>query len=93
MEIKVKAVAGTLESSDVYIMIEPNDDGLELDIESVVMGQYGDDVRRVVLESLRELEVTSAKVIINDRGAIEPVIKSRIQTVVTRASGKKFTWK
>ncbi|MGL5088161.1 MAG: citrate lyase acyl carrier protein [Cetobacterium sp.] len=93
MEIKVKAVAGTLESSDMYIIIEPNSTGIELEIESVVMGQYGDDVRRVALETLTELGVTSAKVLINDKGAIEPVIKSRIQTVVTRAAQQKFSWK
>ncbi|ERT69614.1 MULTISPECIES: citrate lyase acyl carrier protein [Cetobacterium] len=93
MEIKVKAVAGTLESSDMYVIIEPNATGIELEIESVVMGQYGDDVRRVILESLEELGVTSAKVLVNDKGAIEPVIKSRIQTVVTRAAQQKFTWK
>ena len=93
METKVKAVAGTLESSDMYVIIEPNATGIELEIESVVMGQYGDDVRRVILESLEELGVTSAKVLVNDKGAIEPVIKSRIQTVVTRAAQQKFTWK
>lgn len=93
MEIKVKAVAGTLESSDMYIIIEPNATGIELEIESVVMGQYGDDVRRVILESLKELGVTSAKILVTDKGAIEPVIKSRIQTVVTRAAQQKFTWK
>lgn len=53
MEIKVKAVAGTLESSDMYVIIEPNATGIELEIESVVMGQYGDDVRRVILKKLR----------------------------------------
>lgn len=93
MEIKVKAVAGTLESSDMYIIIEPNATGIELEIESVVMGQYGDDIKRVILESLEELGVTSAKVLVNDKGAIEPVIKSRVQTVVTRAAQQKFTWK
>ncbi|MGL4970597.1 MAG: citrate lyase acyl carrier protein [Cetobacterium sp.] len=92
MEIKVKAVAGTLESSDMYVIIEPNATGIELEIESVVMGQYGDDVRRVILEALEELGVNSAKVLVNDKGAIEPVIKSRIQTVVTRAAQQKFTW-
>lgn len=93
MEIKVKAVAGTLESSDMYVIIEPNATGIELEIESVVMGQYGDDIRRVILKSLEELGVTSAKVLVNDKGAIEPVIKSRVQTVVTRAAQQKFTWK
>nr|WP_307775080.1 citrate lyase acyl carrier protein [uncultured Cetobacterium sp.] len=93
MEIKVKAVAGTLESSDMYIIMEPNTSGIELELESVVMGQYGDDIKRVILESLEEMGVTSAKVFVNDKGAIEPVIKSRIQTVVTRAAQQKYTWK
>lgn len=93
MEIKVRAVAGTLESSDIYIILEPNDNGIELEMESVVMGQYGEDVKRVIMESLEELGVTSGKLLVNDKGAIEPVIKSRIQTVVTRAAQQKYTWK
>ena len=93
MEFKVRAVAGTLESSDIYIILEPNDNGIELEMESVVMGQYGEDVKRVIMESLKELGVTSGKLLVNDKGAIEPVIKSRIQTVVTRAAQQKYTWK
>lgn len=93
MEIKEKAVAGTLESSDIYIIIEPNSNGIELEIESVVEGQYGENIKQVILESLNELNVKNAKLIVNDKGAIEPVIKSRIQTVVTRATKQKFTWK
>lgn len=93
MEIKVRAVAGTLESSDIYIILEPNENGIELEMESVVMGQYGEDVKRVIMESLEELNVKSAKIFVNDKGAIEPVIKSRIQTVVTRAAQQKYTWK
>lgn len=93
MEIKVKAVAGTLESSDIYVMIEPNSSGIELELESVVEGQYGDDVRRVIFDTLKELGVEKARLIVNDKGAIEPVIKSRIQTVVSRASQQKIVLK
>lgn len=93
MEIKIKAVAGTLESSDIYIMIEPNSNGIELELESVVEGQYGDDIRRVINETLKELGVNSARLVVNDKGAIEPVIKSRIQTVVSRAAQQKIVLK
>lgn len=93
MEIKIKAVAGTLESSDIYIMIEPNSNGIELELESVVEGQYGDDIRRVIFETLKDLGVESAKLVVNDKGAIEPVIKSRIQTVVSRAAQQKIVLK
>lgn len=93
MEIKVKAVAGTLESSDMYVMIEPNLSGIELELESVVMGQYGEDVKRVILSTLDEMGVKTAKLTVSDKGAIEPVIKSRIQTVVLRATEEKYSWK
>ncbi len=90
MEIKTKAVAGTLESSDIYIMIEPCSNGIELEVESVVEGQYGEEVRAVILETLKELDVKNAKLIVNDKGAIDPVIRSRVQTVISRASQQKI---
>ena len=40
MNIKTNAVAGTLESSDVYVKVEPSDK-LEISIESVVYNQIG----------------------------------------------------
>lgn len=40
MEIKKVAIAGTLESSDVQVIVEPHDT-LQVSIESSVMNQYG----------------------------------------------------
>ena len=45
MELKNVASAGTLESSDVQIIIEPNEDGLELSITSSVLNQYGKQIK------------------------------------------------
>ena len=41
MEIRNAAVAGTLESSDCMVSIEPAGKGIELEIESAVYRQYG----------------------------------------------------
>ena len=42
MEIKKTGVAGTVESSDIIVRIEPKEDeGVELTLESAVMQQYG----------------------------------------------------
>ena len=41
MEIKKAASAGTLESSDAQITVEPNEKGINLSIESTVINQYG----------------------------------------------------
>ena len=60
-EIIRRAAAGTLESSDVYVEIEPCDSGIELELDSVVIQQFGEDIRRVATEVLAEQGVTSAK--------------------------------
>lgn len=93
MEILKIANAGTLESSDIQIVIAPSTSGIEIELESAVMAQFGDSIKEVILETLKEMEVTSAKVTATDKGAIDPVIRSRVQTAVTRAAGiKNFKW-
>ena len=49
MEIRKSASAGTMESSDVYVQIEPAQ-GLDIQLESVVYNQFGDAIREVVTE-------------------------------------------
>ena len=56
MNIKTSAVAGTLESSDVYVKVEPSDK-LEIEIESVVYNQYADQIKQSVQQVLDELDV------------------------------------
>lgn len=93
MELKVRAVAGTLESSDIYVVIEPGVSGIELELKSTVADQYGDDIKKVVSETLNEMGVKSAKITLDDKGALDVVIKSRLQTAVMRAAqSKEFKW-
>ena len=49
MEIKKPAAAGTLESSDCMVTVEPGENGIELDLESAVIRQYGRQIRKVTL--------------------------------------------
>ena len=93
MELKVVASAGTLESSDIQIIIEPNDDGIIIDLESTVKAQFGEQIENVIRETLKELNVENAKIFANDKGAIDPVIKSRVQTAVYRsAKCNEYKW-
>ncbi|MGL6101147.1 MAG: citrate lyase acyl carrier protein [Fusobacteriaceae bacterium] len=93
MEIKKIANAGTLESSDIQIVIAPSETGIEIQLESAVMAQFGDSINEVIMDTLKEMGVTSAKVNANDKGAIDSVIKSRVQTAVMRAAEQKnFKW-
>ena len=47
MEVKKAAMAGTLESSDAQVTVEPGDGTIELTIESSVIHQYGRQIRKV----------------------------------------------
>ena len=84
MEIKTTASAGTMESSDVYVEIEPGTQGLQVQLESVVAQQFGEEIRAVVLDVLKENQVENANVRIVDRGALECVIRARVETAVIR---------
>lgn len=85
MEVKKNAIAGTLESSDVQIMIEPAD-GLNIQLNSSVKKQYGDQIMETVHEVLDNLEVSNASLVIQDQGALDCTIRARVQTAVLRAS-------
>ena len=87
MDIIKKASAGTLESSDVYVEIEPGQ-GIQLELESVVEQQFGDSIRALVQEVLAEYGVENAKLHIADRGALDCVIRARVETAVARGKGE-----
>ena len=87
-EIVRRATAGTLESSDAYVELEPGGDGIEIELDSVVEGQFGAQIRRVVAEVLVEQCVESARVKLVDRGALDCVIRARVETAVARAKGE-----
>ena len=85
MEITRPAVAGTLESSDCQVMIEEGDGKVEFSLESSVINQYGNQIRKVALETLNNLGVNNAKVTMIDKGALDCTIKARIEAAVYRS--------
>ena len=87
MEILKRASAGTMESSDAYVEIEPSANGLDIQLESVVLGQFGDAIDRTVREVLVEQGITNANVRVIDRGALECVLRARVETAVLRGKG------
>jgi citrate lyase subunit gamma (acyl carrier protein) len=84
MEIKKLATAGTMESSDAYVEIEPGNGQIQVTLESVVAQQFGDAIREVVMEVLQEQNVDNANVRVVDRGALECVLRARVETAVLR---------
>ena len=94
MEILKSASAGTLESSDCMVTVEPGE-GISLDLSSSVMNQYGRQIKAAVLETLERLDVKNANVTVVDKGALECTLKARVECAVFRscdASAANIPW-
>ena len=86
-EIKKQAIAGTLESSDLQITIDKNDNkGIVINLQSSVEYQYGKQIKSVIIETLNSLEIDNVNVEVVDKGALDCTIKARTIAVVHRAS-------
>ncbi len=89
MEIKKTAMAGTLESSDCLVTVEPGQGKVELDLDSAVLHQFGKQIRKVIFETLDRLDVTDAKITVVDKGALDCTIKARVECAVYRSNDVK----
>lgn len=88
MEIQKMATAGTLESSDCLVTVEPGEGSIALELSSSVMNQYGRQIKATVLETLERLGVDSASVTVVDKGALDCTIKARVECAVFRSCGQ-----
>lgn len=89
MKLKTQAQAGTLESSDVMVLIKPLEEGKGriVAIDSNVKIQYEAMIREAVSEVLDAFKVADVQLHINDKGALTPVIKARVEAAVKRSLG------
>ena len=85
MEIKKPAMAGTLESSDCQVTVEPGNGSVEFSLESAVINQYGNQIRKVALETLKNLDIDNVRITIVDKGALDCTLKARIEGAVYRS--------
>lgn len=93
MELKKPAVAGTLESSDVQITLRPNPgQGIQIELQSDVKVLFGQAIEETVRAVLAEFGVQDALVDVNDKGALDFVIRARMECAVCRAAQVPFDW-
>ena len=93
MKILQSAVAGTMESSDVMVTVRPNPGkGIQIELKSVVLSMFGDQIRATVEEVFASFGVEDAIVELVDKGAIDCVIRARTQAAICRATGTKYNW-
>ena len=81
MEIKKPAIAGTLESSDAMVTVMPasQGEGIEFELDSVVIHQFG---------RLDRLDVKDIKIKVVDKGALDCTLKARVECAVYRSCGQ-----
>ena len=86
MEIKKAATAGTLESSDCMVTVEPGEGKVDFSLESSVINQYGNQLRKVALETLKNLDIDNVRITIVDKGALDCTIRARVDAAIYRAA-------
>lgn len=85
MNITRPAIAGTLESSDAQVTVEPGDGKIDLTIDSVVINQFGNQIRKVILDTLQHLGIDNIKITVVDKGALDCTLKARVEGAVFRS--------
>ena len=84
MEILKRATAGTMQSSDLVVQVEPAD-RLDIRVESTVKKQFEHLIRERIESVLAKHGVTRALVSVSDRGALDYAIEARVETALRRA--------
>lgn len=86
MIVKRTAKAGTLESNDIFIMVSPSEaDGVTLEFQSIVLAQFGRQIRETILKTVAARGVTQVNILAQDRGALDYTIEARVETALDRA--------
>ena len=81
-----RATAGTLESSDVFVEAAPGGEALTVTLDSAVKEQFGASIEASAREVAAALGVTAGEIRLIDRGALDCVIRARVETALLRAA-------
>ncbi len=92
MEIIKPAMAGTTESSDCVVTIRPGQGKIRINLESSVKMMFGKSIMETIRKTLDGMDVTDADVDVLDRGALDCVIRARVQCAVCRAAESPYNW-
>ena len=86
MKLARAAVAGTMESSDIMITLEPGTGEIQIELASTVEKEFGGAIRAEISNTLRGMGIAGAKVTAVDKGALDCTIRARVKTAVCRAT-------
>lgn len=82
------ATAGTLESGDILIELSPSArKGIDITLDSSVSYQFGEQIKKVITETLNGYGIDDAVVVATDKGALDCTIRARMAAAVERSAG------
>ena len=94
MKLITTGNAGTMESNDIMITVEPSDaGGVQVELTSSVYQQFGKQIIAVIQETAASYGVENALITAVDKGALDCTVRARVATALTRAAEcHDYTW-
>lgn len=80
------ATAGFDEKQDALVTVEPIASGIEIELTSKVERQYGDHIRALIEDTVKEQGFDGVKVTVQDNAAWDYAIKARVMGALKRGS-------
>lgn len=69
------------------VTVEPGEGKIDFSLESSVIHQYGNQLRKVALETLKDLDIDNVRITIVDKGALDctlrPASRARCSALLT----------
>ena len=86
--VKKASCGNEAQNADCVVTIEPSKKkGITFELTSLVAGQFGKQIEESTYDELKKYGITDAKVSIVDRGAIDPVLRARLEAAIKRGMG------
>lgn len=94
MKLVKTGTAGTMESNDIMVTLEPQEaGGVQIALSSSVMQQFGRQIEAVIRQTLDELGVANAAVDAVDKGALDCTVRARVLAAAYRAGEtESYDW-
>ena len=94
MKLITTGNAGTMESNDIMITVEPSDGGgVQVELTSSVYQQFGKQIIAVIRETVAGYGVENAVITAVDKGALDCTVRARVATALPRAAeSHDYTW-
>jgi citrate lyase subunit beta/citryl-CoA lyase len=76
--------------SDCHITLEITEsDGIQLELISKVESMYGQEIRKLLLDILAFYKIKNARLLVEDSGALTPVIAARMEAAIRQLTGSE----